>query len=278
MVERSQLIPGLNEFDMANNHNIRVRAYVDEKVGDSYKVHIDSWADSIFYRSVSVVQVRSSTLSRCICPDGRTSAGVSLLEVCARDRDIQAGTWAAAAVAQPQPQQEFQGRVIFKREYAAPPTVIVWLTGFDFEKGRNFRIRAQARDVTATGFTVVVGTWSDTLLYWASVSWIAYSSDSPRVKSGSYNTADVRPWQKPQLVDTGEAKFSGSPFAWPPTVIVAVNTFDIDAKGTSIRWKATVSEITSEGFRWNLDSWYDTIKYSMGASYLALDNGPPAWD
>lgn len=262
---------------MANDHNVRVKAYVDPKVGDKFQVHIDSWADSIFYRSVFFVNL-TAAISPVISwhkTDKKHSAGVSLLDLCACDRDIQAGTWSAIPVTNPQPLQEFSGHVTFKRRYPAPPTVICWLTGFDFGKGRNFRIRTEVSNITATGFSIKVATWADSLLYWASASWIAYPSDSPTVKSGSYNTMDVRPWQNPQLEDSGSVKFSGQPFAWAPTLLLGVNTFDIDGtKGTSIRWKATASDVSRSGYTWHLDSWFDTVKYSMGCSYLALDNGP----
>jgi H-type lectin domain len=207
--------------------------------------------------------------------DGWYSAGVSLLDLCSCDRDIQGGTWSATLVVNPQFDQAFQDNIMFKRKFPTAPTVIVWLTGFDFEKGRNFRIRAKVTEVTAMDFRIEIGTWSDSLLYWASASWIAYSSDSPRIKSGSYSTMDVRPWNKPQLNDSGKVKFAGQPFEWAPTLLVGVNEFDIDGtKGTSTRWVATTSEVTAAGFTWQLDSWHDTVKYLVGASYLALDNGP----
>jgi hypothetical protein len=53
--------------------------------------------------------------------------------------------------------------------------------------------------------------------------------------------------------------------------------FDIAAdRGTSIRWKATASDVTKEGFKWHNDSWSDIVKYALGASYIALDVGPSA--
>lgn len=198
-----------------------------------------------------------------------------MVDVCDCDRDIQAGTWSAEPVTNPKPLQEFRGQITFKRKFAVAPTCIVWLTGFDFLKGKNFRIKAEVIDITTTGFNIKIGTWYDSVLYWAAASWIAYYPDSPRIKSGSYNTNEVRPWNKPQLSDSGQAKFSGSPFPWAPLLFVGVNMFDIAAdKGTSMRWKATTSDVTKDGFVWHLDSWYDTCKYSMGGSYLALDVGP----
>ena len=202
---------------------------------------------------------------------------MTLVDVCDCDRDIQAGTWSAAPLTNPKPLQEFRGQITFRRKFAVTPIVVVWLIGFDFLKGKNFRIKAEATEVTATGFNIKIATWYDSVLYWASASWIAYYPDSPRIKSGSYSTNDVRPWDRPQLLDSGSAKFPGKPFPWPPLLFIGVNMFDIAAdKGTSIRWKATASDITKDGFKWQCDSWYDTVKYAVGASYLALDVGPSA--
>jgi hypothetical protein len=79
---------------------------------------------------------------------------------------------------------------------------------------------------------------------------------------------------KPQLSDSGKAKFSGKLFSRAPLFFVGVNKFDIAAeKGTSIRWKATTSDVTKDEFKRQLESWYDTVKYALGASYLALDVG-----
>jgi H-type lectin domain len=87
---------------------------------------------------------------------------------------------------------------------------------------------------------------------------------------------DVRPSDYSQLNDSGRVKFTGQPFAWAPTVLVGLNEFHINGiEGWAPRCIAITSDVTGAGFTWQLNSWSDTIKYSVGASYLALDNGPP---
>jgi hypothetical protein len=67
-------------------------------------------------------------------------------------------------------------------------------------EGNKFRIKAKATNVTATGFNIKVATWLDSVLYWASASWMAYHPDGSRI---TYNTTGLRPWDKPQLSDSG---------------------------------------------------------------------------
>jgi len=192
------------------------------------------------------------------------------------DRDIQAGIWSIPHVSDPQPSNVFQGHITFKRRYSTAPIVIVWLTGFDFETHRQVEIQASVTNVTTTSFEIKIKTGPETLLYWASTSWIAYYSDTPRIKSGSYSTRDVRPTTEPKLCDSGKVDFAGEQFPWAPTVLVGINEFHFDgSQGTSIRCVAKTSHVTEAGFNWELNSWEDGAKYLVGASYLALDNGPP---
>jgi hypothetical protein len=173
---------------------------------------------------------------------------VALIDVCDCDRDMQAGIWSAEPLANPKPLQGFHGQITFRRKFAVAPVVIVWLTGFDFLKGKNFRIKAEATNVTATGFNINVATWYDSVLYWASASWIAYDPDSPRIK--------FRVVQYHGCAAVGQAAAFG---LWPGQV----------------RWEAiSASDVTKEGFKWHNDFWSDTVKYALGASYIALDVGP----
>ncbi len=53
------------------------------------------------------------------------------------------------------------------------PQVIVGLSALDGSKQSNTRVAASAVDITAEGFTMVIKTWSDTLIWAANVSWTA---------------------------------------------------------------------------------------------------------
>jgi hypothetical protein len=61
--DESSLIPGLNEFDISNTHNIRVKAYVDPKIDYNFRVHIDTWGDSILNRLVNFLYTWMAVLA-----------------------------------------------------------------------------------------------------------------------------------------------------------------------------------------------------------------------
>jgi len=134
---------------------------------------------------------------------------------------------------------------------------------------KNWRVTATATDVTATGFTMHLDTWWDTVLYVATAAWIAYPSDKAGVASGSYSTQDVRPWDKPQLTNSGRINFPAGTFTGNPNVLIAFNSLDID-HSRNLRLKLSADSVSKDGMNWNIDSWYDTILYLAGASYIAF--------
>jgi hypothetical protein len=109
---------------------------------------------------------------------------VALVDVRDCDRDILAGTWSAEPLASPKPLQEFRGQITFKRKFTLASITIVWLTGFDFMKGKNCSIKTDAANFTATRFNIEVVTLVD-----------SFSASS----RGLYKTIELRLWHKPQL-------------------------------------------------------------------------------
>ncbi|KAH9500198.1 hypothetical protein Btru_077466 [Bulinus truncatus] len=61
--------------------------------------------------------------------------------------------------------------VVFKTPYSKAPSVIMEFRQIDFDQRYGTRFFVNARDVTATGFTVVCGTWWDTKIYGVNVYW-----------------------------------------------------------------------------------------------------------
>jgi hypothetical protein len=53
--------------------------------------------------------------------------------------------------------------------------VIVSLAQVDFSSAHNARLHAYAQNVTLAGFEIVLETWSDTMVYDAGVTWVAYA-------------------------------------------------------------------------------------------------------
>ena len=238
---------GLNWLDIANNANIRVKTFADNIATASADIHINSWADTTLY-----------------------SAGCTWLEVAANDPDYQIGQFSTTDDHPwDKPQKETSRNITFPRAYASPPKVIVWLNGLDMANDKNWRINATATNIATTGFTIHLDTWADTVMYSASAAWIAYPADKANVTSGTYNTQDVRPWNNPRIDNSGRVDFPAGALAGSPKVLIALNSLDVDC-GNYLRLKLSADCVSKTGMNWHIDSWFNTILYSAGASYIAF--------
>jgi len=239
---------GLAQLDIDKTRNIRIKSYTDNVTQKSVRVHLDAWADTILY-----------------------SATATWLEANNKDRDIQYGTFATTDDHPwDKPQLQTSRYIKFAKPYAEPPKVVVWLNALDIDQSKNWRVKTYTSDIKADGFTLHIDTWADTILYLGSATWIAHPANRTDIASGTYSTQDVRAWDKPQATTGGKANFDRR-FQRTPRVIAALNSIDID-HNANLRVRSTTNNITTGGLGWNLDSWADTILYSAGASYLALQD------
>ncbi len=239
------LAVGLNCLDIKYSANIRVKAFTDNTTTLGTNVHINTWADTTLYSAGCTWFPSGSAVN---------------------DPDFQVGQFCTTEDHPWRKRQLKTSRsIVFERAYASPPKVVVWLNQLDMVLGKNWRVAATATDVTATGFTLHLDTWADTRLYFAAAAWIAYPSNKAGVFSGSYSTGDV----PPQLAHRGRVNFPRGGFRRAPTVLVALNSLDIDAR-YNLRVRLGADSVSKDGLNWHIDSWADTILYSAGASYIAF--------
>lgn len=235
----SAIATGLRGIDMDKGYQLRLNSSLEDIRNDSFKATITTWGDSKLY-----------------------DAGMSWLCV-PRNNDfrLQAGRFDATDT-------NTTIKISFSPPYQKPPSVVVWLTGFHLGHLNNWRLKAEAKDITSLGFSLVVDSWSDTHVHTASACWIAHPADHPRVTSGSYSTDMVRPWNKPTAQTYGTAKFS-RPFLRPPHVVSALSSFDVDFH-QNFRFKMPLLDVTSTEIHWALDTWHDSTLYSASAWYIAF--------
>ncbi|KAF9808969.1 hypothetical protein IEO21_07658 [Rhodonia placenta] len=245
-VAAPQLPIGLNWLDIDANADIRVKAYATNITKESFTAHIDSWSDTTFY-----------------------SGGANWPIITPAHLEYQCGQFSTEEDHPwDKPQTTTQRRISFSRPFVTPPKVICFFNQVDIDKNHNWRAKTYVSDVDATGFTIHIDTWFDTILYSATAGWVAYPEDREYVFSGTANTMDVRPWEKPQLENSAQVKV---PFDfWKvPKVFMAINQFDIEC-GHNLRLKVHADNVTANGFTWHIDSWNDTVQYSAGFSYLCV--------
>lgn len=68
--------------------------------------------------------------------------------------------------------RSFDFAVTFPTPFTRPPNVVVGLSDLD---SARVRVKVEATSIAATGFTLHVYTWSDTLIYGVHANWIAYT-------------------------------------------------------------------------------------------------------
>ena len=239
---------GLTALDESKEHNVRIRAHTEVVTpGKSIKVHLDAWSDTVLY-----------------------SASCNWLEVYDKDPDFQFGKFSTTDDhPSDQPQAQTSAVVTFPTQFDAVPSVVVWLSELDMANNANWRVRAYVSEVTTESFRIHIDTWADSTLYAATAWWIAHPSDRPHVASGSFNTMDVRPWNKPQLATEGHVQFDKT-FPRHPTVYAGLNSLDVSNHG-NMTVSLSMSDVATEGLRWNIDTMPDSTLYSAGASFIAID-------
>jgi len=152
-----------------------------------------------------------------------------------------------------------------------PPKVVVFLNSLDIEHSANCRIGTRATDITAEGFTIHIDTYADSILWSAGATWLAYPSDGIgiNITSGRVSTNDTRSWEQHCLKNSKTITFENPILIDTPRVFMALNSLDID-RSRNVRILMSSKNVTGTGMEWHLDSWFDSILYEAGASYIAL--------
>ena len=236
---------GINLVDMDKGTNQRVNTFVDNLKPAGFQAHINTWGDTKFYRGGIDWFV----------PD---------------DCDFQTGSFDTQ---EDHPYQDNKPKttkkVVFRRPFAAPPKVVVWLRAWDIEKTANFRVTTYVDSITATDFALHIDTWGDSRLFSAAANWIAYPADKIGVSSGAYSTSDVRSPNDKTLTNSKAITFDASAkFEAPPVVMTGITAIDFD-RTMNVRIKLTEDGISKTGFTWHIDSWGNSIFYAGNAMYLA---------
>lgn len=238
---------GLCLLDVSYSDDPRVTAYADEITNGGLKVHIDTWE--------STTKIYSAACTWFAQPS---------------NSDIQIGQFSTLDD-HPwnKPQQRTAHQITFARPYAAPPKVVLWMNRLNMVKNKNWRFKAVASNITATGFTVNLETWADSVLYSAAVSWIAHPADKTGIASGTYHTNEVNSGNSADLKNGARVEFPAGKFQRPPTVLVALNAVDLGT-GKNLRANLSTDGVTETGMNWHIDAWSDSLLYSAGASYIAF--------
>ena len=240
-----RLSHGFCSLDVGKNAHIRVKSTVHSFTKDWADCHITTWSNTTLYSGLG-----------------------HLFILAPNNLDFLTGEHMHNLMDNPTDPPTV--RVNFERPFVTPPKVVVFFNHIDLSMNHHWRLKVTAADIDKNGFTLGIETWSDTILYAAQASWIAYPEDREHIFSTSVNTMDVRPWCLPQHNHSKTVAFNGVEFWKHPSVFIALNSFDIDC-GANFRVKAHVDNVSKTGLVWHIDSWDDTVLYSAGASLIAFN-------
>lgn len=236
----------LTWLDIACDENIRINCVSRRRTEANFEIDIYTWSGSQLYQ-----------------------AGCAWLEIPLDHPDFQFGLYDTEDDYPPStPRRENTKRIRFPRPYLSPPEVVVWLSKLDMRRDRNWRLKAYATDITATGFTIHIDTWGDSELYGAAATWVSYTRGIPGVASGSVDTTASRKYPTAWL-GTGYAGFRKEVFDSRPRVMVGISSLDIKCD-RPLRLFVGTMPADVDGMTWYLGAWGDTTLYSAGAAYLAL--------
>lgn len=236
---------GLSYLDFDCKANIRINAVATDITPYSFNAHFDAWADTLLF-----------------------SAGMSYLELGPAFDYIQTGTLNTQDI-RPwnQPQTKNSKRCTFSTPFSEPPQVVCWINFIDVDHTKNCRLAVYPTDIDAQGFTGNIDSWSDTVMFAAGMTWIAYPSKQQRVASGTFSTNNVRQWNQPCPDTSGQVNF-GNAFTTTPKLMMALNFIDYDFSHNT-RFRCSTSSVTQSNFVWHLTTWADSIMYASGCSWFA---------
>ncbi|PSS28493.1 hypothetical protein PHLCEN_2v2974 [Hermanssonia centrifuga] len=149
-----KVVVWLDSIDVDHECNPRVIVFADNIKADGFTIHVDTWGGSRLYLG------------------GATWAAYS-----ASRTDIRSGSYNITDVrSSDKPQLLNAGQVAFGgATFSKPPNVFMALNSIDVGPGTNARIRLSASDITTSGMTWHLDAWSDTILYSAGASYIAFN-------------------------------------------------------------------------------------------------------
>lgn len=146
----------LNLVNSEAERNVRVTTWADNITSDGFTIHLDTWDDSKLW-----------------------VAGATWLAHSAYRTDVRSGQFHTDDVRPGHAAYQVnRGRVSWGvPSMARPPRVFTALRFLDFQQGRNVRLTMETSEVTTTGMTWNLNSWSDTIFYQAGAVFVVFDDD-----------------------------------------------------------------------------------------------------
>lgn len=159
--------------------------------------------------------------------------------------------------------------VTFAHPYAKPPTVLLWLTGFQMFLDNPWRLKTFATDVTEKGFTIHINTWRDTEMLSAGVAWVAYPTGDTEVHSARLETQPPGSWKHPSTYRESWQKPNCG--GGMNRRLMVVDSIEVSQRGKLSLMLYFHSTRNTISFKWGLKADpANVLLYSLGANYMLL--------
>ena len=241
---------GLHLLDMSCDANIRFRIFASDINSDNFKIHFNSWSDSILYQGKA-----------------------SWLRMLGSDLNLLSGYFSTTEDHSRSKPQKITVRkttvrkINFAHSFSEVPKVIVWVSEVDLDRKHSWHFDAKATNITSDDFVLRIEAHDDCILFSATFCWIAHHADLPGMTSGTFSTSDDQA-TKTKKGYKGEIQFPQA-FDQPPEVIACINSWDFH-HGRNIRAKVTTIN-QNTGLSWSLETWGDSDMRSLGGAFIAFD-------
>lgn len=146
-----RVIVWLSAVNMSREKVWRLYTYTSDITATGFKIHIDSWYDTILY---------SATASWLAHSEGKSNVSSGSF-----------GTWDVRPWNPPL--LHTSGYVNFDNAFAAPPQVMLVIKRIEIGNEHVLRLKVKASDISTAGMIWHLDGWSDTTVYSAEASYIA---------------------------------------------------------------------------------------------------------
>lgn len=166
------------------------------------------------------------------------------------------------------PNQKTSKVITFSQPYSVPPLIALGLTSLDIENRASVGVYSYVDVLRNDICRINIATFADVVAYSAGCVGLEVKSDDLNFQCGNLSTARDRRWHVPQIKDTYLINFS-HPYSETPFVVVWLKGFNLCLDNN--RCLSTyATDITTEGFTLNIETWNDSVLYGADISWIAL--------
>lgn len=226
---------GLTTIDNQSGKNTRISAAVENISNRGFVIVVLSWSDSVTWQ-VGVDWI-ATDFDNCLC-----ERHDQLLLNDGKQRNCT--------------------KVRFTKPFSRAPDVSAAIVKIDTDHRNNLRAKVFAENITTRGFDLIAETWSDTIVYGLSASWIA--TTHPQLQTFPeqcipYCEASILPVR---------LEFHGSSV---PQVFKAFSLLDTQHdRNIRVRLQLDDSSLSAEGCSLTAETWNDSITYSTWITVIAV--------